>query len=160
MPQRLWFPSGRCSPCNQSTRRASPGSGSSTDTSRWRAACRCRRGRDPGSGRESRARCTAAGRALVDTRREIDDDVRVAVEKRRDGIQILRVVGHMREEERRLRVRRDHAVALLQELIFREVRAVEAPPRELEQIEIVLVALVDREEEAPRIRDVDKHRQA
>ncbi len=95
---------------------------------------------------------------LVDPCGKIDHNVGVGVEQLADRGQILGMIGHVGQEERRLGMEPDHPVPLLEQIPLGEVRSVEAPGGKLLQGQVVLVGGVDRQEEGRRIGNVDQDR--
>src|SRR5215207_8008189 len=88
-------------------------------------------------------------------RADVHVKVRVLFEPARDLREALGALGDVRADETRARVAREDAVALLQQLGLREVRAVERPVGVRAQLLVALVEAVYGLEEGVRVGGVE-----
>ena len=97
---------------------------------------------------------------LGDARGEVGHHVRMRVERAVHPVDVLRVVGEMDADERRLRMPRDHAVERGQQFLARRIfrRIAEPPATVILQLRPALVLVIVRQPEGARIGDVDRHR--
>ncbi len=96
---------------------------------------------------------------FVEHRRYLEHHVRQSLEGRRGALQVVSVVAEVRRDVARLRVGREHAIALGEQVVERRLsRRVVAAAREEREFEPALVPVVHLREELHRLRGVDQHR--